>query len=183
MWGFLFCAVEMASLCHTLGYIKTPLGSRWMLVSSLLKSNFARSQSFVMMEENGTRANAKNPRLLQKRYSEGTLASDYSRTLDNMLKKNFVEWLLTRRENAIDNSLNPSKRDAEPTALGTSSQGPEGGPLATKDFLTWLLQNMRKQSLALPKDSGDWKDILRQEFLAWLISADLCRPMSSSLAQ
>ena len=33
-----------------------------------------------------------------RRYSEATLASDYSRTMDNMLKKNFVEWLLARRE-------------------------------------------------------------------------------------
>lgn len=37
-------------------------------------------------------------RPVQKRYSEATLASDYSRTMDNMLKKNFVEWLLARRE-------------------------------------------------------------------------------------
>ncbi|XP_066482963.1 gastric inhibitory polypeptide [Tiliqua scincoides] len=135
------------------------------------------SLSVVLMEENSTRANAKNPRILQKKYSEGTLASDYSRTLDNMLKKNFVEWLLNRRENTIDNRLDPSKREAERPALGTSSQSPEGRSLEAKDFLTWLLQNMRKQSLALPKDSADWKDILRQEVLAWLISADLCRPM------
>lgn len=39
-----------------------------------------------------------NTRPLQRRYSEATLASDYSRTMDNMLKKNFVEWLLARRE-------------------------------------------------------------------------------------
>lgn len=37
-------------------------------------------------------------RPVQRRYSEATLASDYSRTMDNMLKKNFVEWLLARRE-------------------------------------------------------------------------------------
>ncbi|KFO62845.1 hypothetical protein N302_11334, partial [Corvus brachyrhynchos] len=34
----------------------------------------------------------------QRRYSEATLASDYSRTMDHVLKKNFVEWLLARRE-------------------------------------------------------------------------------------
>lgn len=37
-------------------------------------------------------------RPMHRRYSEATLASDYSRTMDNMLKKNFVEWLLARRE-------------------------------------------------------------------------------------
>ncbi|KAG8140112.1 hypothetical protein E2320_002858 [Naja naja] len=60
------------------------------------------SLGFVLMEENGTRENLRNSTFLQRRYSEGTLASDYSRTLDNMLKKNFVEWLLNHRENKND---------------------------------------------------------------------------------
>ncbi|KAL8176104.1 UNVERIFIED_CONTAM: hypothetical protein K2H54_021678 [Gekko kuhli] len=75
---------------------RTKAGNRmpFQVVSLLLVS-----LSFVLMEENGARANTK---ILQRRYSEGTLASDYSRTLDNMLKKNFVEWLLTRRENKME---------------------------------------------------------------------------------
>ncbi|XP_053121912.1 gastric inhibitory polypeptide-like [Hemicordylus capensis] len=133
------------------------------------------SLSFVLMEENGTRANAKNPKILLRRYSEGTLASDYSQTLDNMLKKNFVEWLLTRRENAIENSIEPSKREAQSPALGVRSQGTGNGSLKTKDVFIQLLKNMRKQSHALP--NKDWKEVLEGECLAWLISADLCRPM------
>nr|XP_056720603.1 gastric inhibitory polypeptide [Euleptes europaea] len=128
------------------------------------------SLSFVLMEENGTRANAK---ILQRRYSEGTLASDYSRTLDNMLKKNFVDWLLTRRENKMDNSVDLSKREVESPTLNTNSPSFEAGSQGTKDFFICLLQ----QSLILPNGSDQWKDIWKQEFLDWLISADLCRPM------
>uniref|UniRef100_A0A8C3XQ05 Gastric inhibitory polypeptide n=1 Tax=Chelydra serpentina TaxID=8475 RepID=A0A8C3XQ05_CHESE len=51
------------------------------------------SLSLVLTEENDF-----STRALQRRYSEAILASDYSRTMDNMLKKNFVEWLLARRE-------------------------------------------------------------------------------------
>ncbi|XP_042327250.1 gastric inhibitory polypeptide isoform X3 [Sceloporus undulatus] len=135
------------------------------------------SLSFVLMEENGTRDNTKNPRFLKRRYSEGTLASDYSRTLDNMLKKNFVEWLLNRRESRID--LEPSKREVKLPALQARNQGTEAGTQRTEaeEWMSCFLPNMGEQSLALPKSSDDWKDILRQEFLAWLISADLCRPM------
>ncbi|KAJ7313682.1 hypothetical protein JRQ81_005292 [Phrynocephalus forsythii] len=103
------------------------------------------SLSFVMMNENGTRENTKNPRFLQKRYSEGTLASDYSRTLDSMLKKNFVEWLLNRREHRIDNSLDPSKREAEPPVLGSRKQGTLAGSQEATDFLIWILQNTGNQ--------------------------------------
>ncbi|XP_054849681.1 gastric inhibitory polypeptide [Eublepharis macularius] len=129
------------------------------------------SLSFVLMEENGIRT---NPKILQRRYSEATLASDYSRTLDNMLKKNFVDWLLTRRENKMDNSIDPSKREVESPTLNTSSRGYEAASQGTKDFFICLLQ----QSLTLPKDPVQCKNILKQEFLDWLISADLCRPMS-----
>ncbi|KAH0626769.1 hypothetical protein JD844_001955 [Phrynosoma platyrhinos] len=153
------------------------------------------SLSFVLMEENGTRDNTKNPRFLKRRYSEGTLASDYSRTLDNMLKKNFVEWLLNRRESRIDNSLEPSKREVELPALQARNQGIEAGTQKTeaRDCMSCFLPNVEEQrshwrevyqphkslfcSLALPKGLDDWKYILRQELLAWLISADLCRPM------
>uniref|UniRef100_A0ABM5GS46 Gastric inhibitory polypeptide n=2 Tax=Pogona vitticeps TaxID=103695 RepID=A0ABM5GS46_9SAUR len=136
------------------------------------------SLSFVLMDENGTRENTKNLRVPQRRYSEGTLASDYSRTLDNMLKKNFVEWLLNRREHRIDNSLEPSKREAGPPVLGSMNQGTVAGSQEATDLLIWILQNTENQSTVPPKGSDDWKAILRQEFLSWLISADLCRPMT-----
>ncbi|XP_061445854.1 gastric inhibitory polypeptide isoform X2 [Rhineura floridana] len=132
------------------------------------------SLTFVVMEENGTRENTMNSRFLQRRYSEGTLASDYSRTLDSMLKKNFVEWLLNRRENKIETDL--SKREDKSSSLGTKNQDMEAESQEAKDFIICILQNMGKQSLALPKGSDAWKDVLRQENLTWLISADLCRP-------
>ncbi|XP_077773482.1 gastric inhibitory polypeptide isoform X2 [Podarcis muralis] len=135
------------------------------------------SVSFVLMEENDSRENTKNSKFLQRRYSEGTLASDYSRTLDSMMKKNFVEWLLNRRESMTDNRIDPSRRDTELTALDTRNQGIEAGSQEAMDFIKCILRNMGKQSLALPKGSDDWKDVRRQEHLAWLISADLCRPM------
>lgn len=43
-------------------------------------------------------ASSEDAQPMQRRYSEATLASDYSRSVDNMLKKNFVDWLLGRRE-------------------------------------------------------------------------------------
>nr|XP_028572410.1 glucagon-1-like [Podarcis muralis] len=93
------------------------------------------SVSFVLMEENDSRENTKNSKFLQRRYSEGTLASDYSRTLDSMMKKNFVEWLLNRRESMTDNRIDPSRRDTELTALDTRNQGIEAGSQEAMDFI------------------------------------------------
>ncbi|XP_008111709.1 glucagon-1 [Anolis carolinensis] len=135
------------------------------------------SLSFVLMEENGTRDNTKNSRFLNRRYSEGTLASDYSRTLDNMLKKNFVEWLLNRRENRIDNSLEPSKREVKLPALQERNEGIEVGAKEAKECISWLLSNVGRQRLPLPNGLEDWKNILKQEFMSLLISADLCKAM------
>ncbi|NWV56368.1 GIP protein, partial [Daphoenositta chrysoptera] len=83
---------------------------------------------------------------LQRRYSEATLASDYSRTMDRVLGKNFVEWLLARREKKSDSIAEPFKREAEP-------QKPEGdgekfldlGAQGAKDFLAWMWKNKEKQ--------------------------------------
>ncbi|XP_048372400.1 uncharacterized protein LOC125444004 [Sphaerodactylus townsendi] len=130
------------------------------------------SLSFVLMEENGTRANTK---ILQRRYSEGTIVSDYSKTLDSMLKKKFVDLLLKIRENRMENSIDPSKREVESPIFNTNSQGFEAGSQGTKDFFICLLQ----QSLILPNGSNQWKDLLKKEFLDCLISADLCRPIGS----
>ncbi|XP_019404197.1 PREDICTED: glucagon-like [Crocodylus porosus] len=133
------------------------------------------SLSLVLTEENRTSGNMKSPssRVLQRRYSEAILASDYSRTIDNMIKKNFVEWLLARREMKNDNAIDPYKREAEPQI---NSYGLELGSQQAKDFFVWLLKNKRKQSFAFPEDSDVPKDALSQELLAWLISADPLRP-------
>ncbi|XP_077046841.1 gastric inhibitory polypeptide [Agelaius phoeniceus] len=62
---------------------------------------------------------------LSRRYSEATLASDYSRTMDHVLRKNFVEWLLARRE-----------RKRHFPAL----EGSEGlREFWEQEFLTWLM--------------------------------------------
>ncbi|XP_063158075.1 pro-glucagon-like isoform X2 [Candoia aspera] len=136
------------------------------------------SLSFVLMEENGIRENLRNSMFLQRRYSEGTLASDYSQTLDNMLKKNFVEWLLKSRENKIENNLKPSKREADAPMSDARNQGNEAGFQEAKGYVGWLLQNIGKQRLPLPMDSNEWKNIEGQEFLVWLIFADPCRVMT-----
>ncbi|XP_039188980.1 gastric inhibitory polypeptide [Crotalus tigris] len=134
------------------------------------------SLSFVLMEENGIRENLRNSTFLQRRYSEGTLASDYSRTLDNMLKKNFVEWLLNHRENKNENKLELSKRETDITMSDERNQGNEAGRTQeAKDYVGWLLQIIGKQRLSFLMDSDEWKNNQRQEFLAWLIFADLCK--------
>ncbi|CAM5178643.1 unnamed protein product [Eretmochelys imbricata] len=136
------------------------------------------SLSLVLTEENDFSANPKSPstRAIQRRYSEAILASDYSRTMDNMLKKNFVEWLLARREKKSENAIDPSKREAEPQMSVVSGPGLELASQGAQDFFVWLLKNKRKQSLTAPKESDHLKDVLSPELLAWLMSADLCRP-------
>ncbi|CAM5128631.1 unnamed protein product [Natator depressus] len=136
------------------------------------------SLSLVLTEENDFSANPKSPstRAIQRRYSEAILASDYSRTMDNMLKKNFVEWLLARREKKSENAIDPSKREAEPQMSVVSGPGLELASQGAQDFFVWLLKNKRKQSLTAPKESDHLKDVRSPELLAWLMSADLCRP-------
>ncbi|NXS12883.1 GIP protein, partial [Neodrepanis coruscans] len=79
---------------------------------------------------------------VQRRYSEATLASDYSRTMDNMLKKNFVEWLLARREKKSEDIAEQRRREAEPQ--GEGRRGEMGRPEG-KDFLSWLLKGKGNQ--------------------------------------
>ncbi|NXX18169.1 GIP protein, partial [Podargus strigoides] len=136
------------------------------------------SLGFVLMEENvsGVSLRAPSASPVQRRYSEATLASDYSRTMDSMLKKNFVEWLLARREKKSDNIIEPYKREAEPQASAPNGQRLELGSQEAKDFFAWLLKAQKKQSFASPEGSKSLKDVLNQEFLTWLMSTDLCRP-------
>nr|XP_025962759.1 gastric inhibitory polypeptide [Dromaius novaehollandiae] len=136
------------------------------------------SLSLVLMEENVSGVSVRSPsaRAVQRRYSEATLASDYSRTMDNMLKKNFVEWLLARREKKSENIIEPYKREAEPQVSAVNGQSLDLSSQEAKDFFAWLLKNKKSQSFTSPDGSEDLKDVLSQEFLTWLISADLCRP-------
>ncbi|NXA07250.1 GIP protein, partial [Sapayoa aenigma] len=105
------------------------------------------SLGFVLMEENVSGASLRIPsaRPVQRRYSEATLASDYSRTMDNMLKKNFVEWLLARREKKSDNIVEQYKREAEPQGAAADGQRLDVGSQESKDFFTWLLKSKGNQ--------------------------------------
>ncbi|XP_068516638.1 gastric inhibitory polypeptide isoform X2 [Anas acuta] len=136
------------------------------------------SLSFVLMEENVSGISIRTPsaRPVQKRYSEATLASDYSRTMDNMLKKNFVEWLLARREKKSDNVIETYKREVEPQVSAVNGQSLDLHNHEAKDFFAWLLKNKKNQSFTSLEGSEDLKDVLNQEFLTWLMSIDLCRP-------
>ncbi|NWV07514.1 GIP protein, partial [Ptilonorhynchus violaceus] len=129
------------------------------------------SLGLVLMEENVSGASLGIPssRPVHRRYSEATLASDYSRTMDHMLKKNFVEWLLARREKKSDNVVEPFKREAESQISAADAQG-------AKDFLGWLWKNKENQSFPLLEGSEGLKEVLNQEFVTWLMSSDLCRP-------
>ncbi|NXF83887.1 GIP protein, partial [Sclerurus mexicanus] len=135
------------------------------------------SLGFVLMEENVSGASLRAPsaRPVQRRYSEATLASDYSRTMDNMLKKNFVEWLLARREKKSDNVVEHYKREAEPQASAAGGQRLDPGTQEAKDFFSWLLKAKGNQSFTSLEGSEGPKDLLNHEFLTWLMSTDPCR--------
>ncbi|NXY88436.1 GLUC protein, partial [Alcedo cyanopectus] len=143
-------------------------------ISLKVLSLLLASLGFVLMEENVSGINPRAPsaRALQRRYSEATLASDYSHTMDSMLKKNFVEWLLTRREKKSDNIIEEYKREAEPQAPAASGQRLDLGTQEAKDFFDWLLKGKKIQSFP----SLEGPEALK-EFLTWLMSSDLCRPM------
>ncbi|NXT73807.1 GIP protein, partial [Zapornia atra] len=136
------------------------------------------SLGFVLMEENVSGVSIRTPsaRPVQRRYSEATLASDYSRAMDNMLKKNFVEWLLARREKKSDNIIEPYKREAESQLPVADGQRSDLDIQEVKDFFTWLLKAKKNHSFAFPEGSEGLKDVLNPEFLAWLMSTDLCKP-------
>ncbi|XP_051659591.1 gastric inhibitory polypeptide [Manacus candei] len=135
------------------------------------------SLGFVLMEENVSGASLRVPaaRALQRRYSEATLASDYSRTMDNMLKKNFVEWLLARREKKSDNIAEQYRREAEPQVPAAGGQRMDLGTHEARDFLTWILKAKGNQSFTSLEDSEGLRDVLNREFLTWLMATEPCR--------
>ncbi|XP_029429658.1 gastric inhibitory polypeptide [Rhinatrema bivittatum] len=128
---------------------------------------------FAEMEPNGLRAtvSSQSSRPLQRRYSEAILASDYSRTVDNLLKKDFVNWLLSRREKKSDTMTDPAKRNTDTQITSPRSHEKavyEENILGAKNLFAWLLKNRRKES------SPDMmKGTLDQELLDLLISSDL----------
>uniref|UniRef100_A0A8C3US17 Gastric inhibitory polypeptide n=1 Tax=Catharus ustulatus TaxID=91951 RepID=A0A8C3US17_CATUS len=122
----------------------------------------------VSMEESGPGVPVAVPRPLHRRYSEATLASDYSRTMDHVLRKNFVEWLLARREKKSQDISEPFKREAQP-----QNSAPEG---EIRDLGTRGAPELQeKESSAALEGSEGLREFLEQEFLTWLISGELCR--------
>ncbi|XP_069732771.1 gastric inhibitory polypeptide [Phaenicophaeus curvirostris] len=144
------------------------------MMSLKVLSLLLASLGFVLMEENVSGVPSSRP--VQRRYSEATLASDYSRTMDTMLKKNFVEWLLARREKKSDNILEASKREAESQEPAASGQRWNLGAPEPGEIFTWLLTAKKNQSLA---SLEGLKDVLKPDFLTWLMSTDLCRPTAA----
>ncbi|XP_074413915.1 gastric inhibitory polypeptide [Zonotrichia albicollis] len=116
---------------------------------------------------------------LSRRYSEATLASDYSRTMDHVLRKNFVEWLLARREKKSHDGAELLRREAEtPKGAGDGENSDFGTPGA-KTFLGWLWKNRDRQSFPALEGSEDLREFWEQEFLTWLLSGELCRPTAA----
>ncbi|NWV68642.1 GIP protein, partial [Malurus elegans] len=113
-------------------------------------------------------------RSLQRRYSEATLASDYSRTMDHVLKKNFVEWLLARRERKSDD-IAEFKREAESQKSAANGENVEPGAQKSQNFLEWIWKKMENQSFPALEGSEDLREFLDREFVAWLMSGELCR--------
>ncbi|NXJ70158.1 GIP protein, partial [Rostratula benghalensis] len=147
-------------------------------ISFKVLSLLLASLGFVLMEENVSGLSVRTPsaRPVQRRYSEATLASDYSRTMDNMLKKNFVEWLLARREKKSDNIIEPYKREAEPQLSAANGHSLDPDTQEGKDVFAWLLKAKKNPSFAALEGSEGLKEAVNQEFLTWLMSTDLCRP-------
>ncbi|XP_075703120.1 gastric inhibitory polypeptide isoform X2 [Rhinoderma darwinii] len=107
---------------------------------------------------------------IQRRYSEAILASDYSRSVDNMLKKNFVDWLLGRREKKSNNISDFAKRQVDfqipDFNIDTDSiEGFEGN----KKFMPWILKYRQMNS-----DQYDVNAAVCQQTLDLLMSMDLC---------
>ncbi|OCT62148.1 hypothetical protein XELAEV_18043232mg [Xenopus laevis] len=125
-------------------------------------------------DENNMRANVENerPQPLQRRYSEAILASDYSRSVDNMLKKNFVDWLLARREKKSENTSKATKREAEfqlPDGNMKEKAAQEGFE-RNISYFTWLMRNKHRESAY-----NEAKMMSNQELVDLLMLTDLCK--------
>ncbi|NWI42724.1 GIP protein, partial [Picathartes gymnocephalus] len=112
---------------------------------------------------------------VQRRYSEATLASDYSRAMDRVLRKNFVEWLLARREKKSPDVVEePFRREAELQKSPGEGEKLDLGAWGAKEFLAQLWKNKENQSFPAPEGSEELREFLEQEFLTWLMSGELC---------
>ncbi|XP_053573359.1 glucagon-1-like [Bombina bombina] len=126
-------------------------------------------------EESSIRASVSSDgaQTLQRRYSEAILASDYSRSMDNLLKKNFVDWLLNRREKKSENMSDANKREADFQLpdLSMKETSTQDEPEGNRSVVAWLLRNKHKES-----SYSDARAVLGQELLDLLMrTTELCK--------
>ncbi|XP_069611812.1 gastric inhibitory polypeptide [Ranitomeya imitator] len=107
---------------------------------------------------------------VQRRYSEATLANDYSRSVDNMLKKNFVDWLLGRRVKKSENISDFAKRqvDFQIPDFNMDTESMDGFE-GSKKFMPWILKYRQMNSV-----QNDVNAAVCQQTLDLLMSMDLC---------
>ncbi|XP_063819220.1 uncharacterized protein LOC135057258 [Pseudophryne corroboree] len=115
---------------------------------------------------------------VQRRYSEAILASDYSRSVDNMLKKNFVDWLLARRQKKSDNISDLKKRQMDFQVPDYSmDKDTMDEPEGNNNFMPWLLKNKHVNRRSPERRSSFHNDVkvaVCQETLDLLMAMDLC---------
>nr|KAF6336590.1 glucagon [Myotis myotis] len=121
----------------------------------------------------------------EKRHSQGTFTSDYSKYLDARRAQDFVEWLMTskRTNNNIAKRHDEFERHSEGTFTSDFSSYLEGK--AAKEFIAWLVKGLERQDLpeAIPEAlrrrhaEGSFSDemntvldnLATQDFINWLL--------------
>ncbi|XP_039596506.1 gastric inhibitory polypeptide [Polypterus senegalus] len=67
-------------------------------------------------------------RPVERRYAESAIASDISKIVDSMAQKNFVNFLLNRKEKKSKRTLTPDQIDSHPLLTD----------LIRQDFMEWI---------------------------------------------
>ncbi|XP_006766620.1 PREDICTED: glucagon [Myotis davidii] len=120
-----------------------------------------------------------------KRHSQGTFTSDYSKYLDAKRAQDFVEWLMTskRTDGDIAKRHDEFERHSEGTFTSDFSSYLDGK--AAKEFVAWLVKSLERQDLpeAFPEAlhrrhaEGSFSDemntvldnLATQDFINWLL--------------
>ncbi|XP_075386022.1 pro-glucagon [Tenrec ecaudatus] len=87
-----------------------------------------------------------------KRHSQGTFTSDYSKYLDSRRAQDFVQWLMSTKRNGnnIAKRHNKFERHAEGTFTSDVSSYLEGQ--AAKEFIAWLVKGRGRRDF--PKEDS-----------------------------
>ncbi|XP_064255982.1 gastric inhibitory polypeptide-like [Passer domesticus] len=94
--------------------------------------------------------------------------------MDHVLRRNFVEWLLARREKKSHDSAELLRREAETPKGAGEGQKSDLGIAGARGVLGRPGKNREKQSFPALEGSEGLREFLEQEFLAWLMSGELC---------